>query len=170
MRLGLALLAAFIAGLVTQRVLLGKYAITLPFGLGTVPEVTDEQTSNVTENAEKDAALKAALAESKRGGPEADLELIEDPRLKMVAATAKLESALRAKAQSLEAADADAPIGQVIEGLATKTRLGHSGAAAIRGTLDIGTQVVAGAELEPGVEHWVDDVGQHLPGAVEALD
>jgi len=168
-RLGLALLAGFIVGLVVQRVMLGKYAITLPFGLGSVPDVTEAQTATVTQNAKKDPALNKTLQESKRQGPEKDLARIEDRRMKIIASAGKTESELRDMAKELPAVNEDAPIGQVIEGVVKETDLGPNGGAAIQEFIDIGTQVAAGAELEPGVEQWVDEVGQHLPGAIKAL-
>jgi hypothetical protein len=168
-RLGLALLAAFIAGLVVQRVMLGKYGMTLPFGLGGVPEISDEQAQSVTTEAKKDAKLSKALQDSKSAGPDEDLARLEDPRIKMIVTSGKLESVMRAQAQGLGDVNEEAPIGQLINDFGEKKGLGPSGVSALNGVIEMGAQAAQGAELEPGVEQWLADVGQHLPGAVDAL-
>jgi len=167
-RLGLALLSAFLAGLVAQRIALGKYGVKLPFGLGEFTEISDEQAKSVTDDAKKDATLKDALETSKRQGPEEDLMRVADPRIELVALRAKVESELRAKAQE-EGVDADAPIGQLIDDLSEKKDIGPHGRSALRGVIELGGQAAQGAEIEPGVEKWLVDEGQHLSGAIAAL-
>jgi hypothetical protein len=166
-RLGLALLASFIAGLVVQRILLGKYAVTLPFGLGGVQEITDDKTAPVTQNANKDPALRKEIhiAKDESDGP----RRIYDPKRVMVGLGPDMASALRYKASVLDISP-DVPADMLIDHLEDKTALGSSGAQALRTAIDLSDQAYEGAKLAPGAEEWVTDVGQYLPEAIKNLE
>jgi hypothetical protein len=167
-RLGLALLAAFITGFAVQRIALGKYAVTLPFGLGTIPEVTEEQAKAATDKAKKDPALKQALQESKAEDGDADMERIADPKKELIALGINSELALRRKAANTGIA-ADAPVDELIKVVGDKSGLGPYGMSALRDVFELSGQAERGADVDPGVELWLQEYGRHLPGAIEKL-
>ncbi len=166
-RLGLALLAAFITGFAVQRIALGKYAVTLPFGL-TLPDVTEEQAKAATEKAQKDPALKQALQESKAEGGYEEVERIADPKKELIAVGINSELALRRKVATTGIAE-DAPVDELINVMGEKSPLGPYGMSALRDVFELIGQAESGADVDPGVELWLQEYGRHLPGAIEKL-
>lgn len=167
-RFGLALLAAFIAGLVAQRIGLGKYGVKLPFGLGEFEEISDEQAKAVTEKAKEDPALKTALETSAEERVDVDLPP-GDTRVKLVVLRDDVENKLRAKAEAVDI-DKSAPIDQVIDGLSEQQVIGPQGRSALRDMIELGDKAAQGAPIEPGVRAWLAEEGQHLPAAIDKLE
>ena len=167
-RLGLALLAAFITGLIVQRIALGKYGVKLPFGLGEFEDISDEQTSAVTAKINKDEKLREALSSSRESGP-GDLALVGDPRIGFITLRGQLENRLRAEAVEMPDVNETAPIDQLIDAFASKRDLSPGGRSAIQEVIELGNQAAHGAEVEPGAEQWLAEVGQYLPEAVAEL-
>jgi hypothetical protein len=168
-RLAMALLAAFLSGLIVQRIALGKYGVKLPFGMGEFAEISDEQTSAVTAKAEKDPKLGSALEASKQEGADPNLLLLDDPRLELIALRRQVENQLRAKAEDVAEVDAKAPIGQLIDDLGEKEVIGPQGRSALRDVIELGDEAAEGTRVEPEVKSWLTEEGQHLPGAIEKL-
>lgn len=167
-RLGLALLAAFISGFAVQRIALGKYAVTLPFGLGALPDVTEEQTKATTEKGQKDPALKQAVQEVKAEDGDEDMERIADPKKELIAVGINSELALRRKAAKIGIAE-DAPVDELIKVVGDKSELGPYGMSALRDVFELSGQAERGADVDPGVELWLQEYGRHLPAAIEKL-
>lgn len=167
-RLGLALLAAFITGFAVQRIALGKYAVTLPFGLGTLPEVTEEQTNATAAKGEKDPALKQAVEAVKAKDGDGDLERIADPKKELIAVGIGSELALRRQVASTGIAE-DAPVNELIKVMGDKSELGPYGMSALRDVFELSGQAERGADVDPGVELWLQEYGRHLPEAIEKL-
>ncbi len=167
LRLGLALLAAFITGFAVQRIALGKYAVTLPFGL-TLPDVTEEQTNATTAKAQKDPALKQAVQEVKAEDGDGDMERIADPKKELIAVGINSELALRRKVADAGIAE-DAPVDELIKVMGDRSPLGPYGVSALRDVFELSGQAERGADVDPDVELWLQEFGRHLPGAIEKL-
>ncbi|HWN72560.1 MAG TPA: hypothetical protein VNN15_02000 [Solirubrobacterales bacterium] len=171
-RLGIALLAGFIGGLIIQRVGLGKYGVTLPFSLGGFAEITEDKTAEVSAKVAGDPTLAAAKAAAKAAAPELVVapRSIADERKEVVTVGGELERALRQLAGEIPAVHEDAPTPQIIEEVSTACGLNRNGRSAIEDVITLSDLAANGAPISAGASRWFAEEGQLLPVAIQKLE
>jgi hypothetical protein len=171
-RLGIALLAGFLAGLITQRVGLGKYGATLPFGLGGFAEITEEKTDAVSAKAAADPRLAAAKAEAKAEAPPPVVapRAVADERKEVVTVGGEVERALRQVAVETPGVDGSAPTSRLIEEVSVVCGLNREGRSAIEDVIALSDLAANGAPISAGAANWFAEEGQLLPAAIAKLE
>jgi hypothetical protein len=164
---GIALLASYFLAAMVQRILLGRYAISL--GPLSVPEITDEQVEQAV-NAVLTAAASDGLAEQP-GPAEADIPVesepiwvtIPDPNLALAGWRIDLEKELRRIAAPL---DLPPRVQRSTRQLLTElTRYGiipSNVASTLQDLLTIANEGVHGAKVDDGVIEIIKSEGIQL--------
>lgn len=173
LRLGIAALAGFVAGLLAQRVLLGKYGVKLPLGLGEFGEIGEASTGRTQKEVEGDPKLRSevkAAQQHKRGKfAKAPKSAPRNQSLELIALRQSIEQSLRQQAAGLTGVDVKAPLPKLVDAVGDAKGLQSSGRKAIMNVIQMGDQAAAGAPVNPSVADWIADEGQYLPSAVENL-
>lgn len=167
-RLGVALFAAFLTGLVVQRVGLGKYAFK--FGPLDVPEVvTPAPVAKKLEDSNLQEKVVKAAEENE--GRKAVAIASTDPGAATLTLGGELEAVLRTMADPILSVDAStAPLPMVIEEFGQKYGLDENGRAALHSVFELGDRVEKGAPIGEGLGRWLVAEGQYLPAALESLE
>ncbi|MFL5832469.1 MAG: hypothetical protein ACJ76B_00605 [Solirubrobacterales bacterium] len=171
-RLGIALLAGFLAGLITQRVGLGKYGATLPFGLGGFAEITEDKTAAVSAKEAADPKLVAAKKAAKAEAPPPVVapRAVADERKEVVTVGGEVERALRQVAVENPGVDENAPTSRLIEQVSAVCGLNKNGRSAIEDVIALSDLAANGAPISAGAAHWFAEEGQMLPAAIAKLE
>ena len=165
-RLGVALFAGFIVGLIVQRIGLGKYAFK--FGPIDIAEVSSEKAQAELSDS-KLGKTAEALAEA--GDGSSPVANAPTPKAGVLALGGELETALRARAEEIPDLDArSAPLPLVIERVGQAYDLDPGSRAALHEVIDLSDQVEEGAKIGSGTGRWLASEGQYLPAAVESLE
>ena len=150
LQLLLAGVAAFGAGALVQRILLGEYGITLgPVSLPALPPISGDAAAKAVDLIKSSPEFTELLPPGPRGPqPHPQYTEIEDERLALISIRTELEARLRALAQALDM-DRDIAIERLPSRLVNRGVIDQAAARGLDQLLSIGDSIAAGAEIEP---------------------
>lgn len=142
--------AAFAAGALVQRVMLGEYGITVgPVSLPTLPVIEEDTAAEAVEQIRESPEIAALLRPGPRGPqPFPQFQSVEDDRLALLSIRIELEEKLRALAQEV-GVDRDVSLRRLPNRLAQTGVIEYTAAEGLRKLVDIGDRIAAGAAVEP---------------------
>jgi hypothetical protein len=176
LELAVALLAAFVAGAVAQRVLLGRYGFSL--GPLSIPEISGSSVADKGEQAIREiqeitvALSSAAFAGVSPEGVEAASlpTSTGDPNLALVALRIELERRLSRLAASADIAPPPRnTLRRMIDLLTRAEVLTYPLAESLLGLVQLGNQAAHGGTVAPEAGEWAQREGPRLLAALDAL-
>ena len=167
----LAGLAAFGAGALAQRVLLGEYGITLgPVSLPSLPPISAEATSEAIDLVADSPSFATILAPGpRRPQPFPQFHDIEDDRLALLSIRIELEERLRKVAEGA-GLDRDAPVTALPQLLVQSSTIDEQAARGLSQLLEIGDRLAAGAEIEDDTAGQIRDQAWRVLYALGELE
>ena len=166
----LAGLAAFAAGLLVQRILLGRYGITLgPVSIPELPPVSEPAATEAVDLITGSPEF-AVLARGGRRGMHVSpqFRMIEDDRLALLSIRIELEERMRALAKAA-GIDEDIALTRLPARLAREGAFNYEAARGFEKLLDIGDRIAAGARVDPDAASKIRDQAGYLLNALAEL-
>lgn len=154
----LAVLAAFVAGAMVQRIWLGEYGFTIGgVSIPALPPVSAETAKEAVELITESPEISEILDPGHRGPqPFPQFSSIHDHRLSLLSIRIELEERLRQLAAAADI-DEDVSLERIPQRLVAKGVINKNIARGLRQFVEIGDRIAAGAKVEPEAETRLRD-------------
>jgi len=165
LQVGIALLAAFLAAAVVQRVVVGAYGFKIgSLELAELPAVTKEEVSAAVEEITTAPAISALLTDV--AGPPApqpfpQFMVIDGDREQLISIRLETEAALRDLAQTL-GIDAELSLDKILDRLVVRQVIDAAAKEGLSKLLELGDRVIAGATVKKDAASQVRDDALHV--------